>query len=339
MRSPFRPSVPTSSSRASRTAPVRFRRCPASRRSSCCGPTDDREVFLVYTRWRSQEDFENWLNGQAFQQGHAGHAKGGPVGTGQRAVVVRRRAARGRARAALADGCVEPRSLRRRDRTRSRSRAAHRPRRPVRDHPRRRARRRHAGVRAAHADAARADGAERDARRRRLRRAGRRSDRLTFGQHDARARAVASALRRLGVGVGDRVALCSANNPDWVVTFWACAAARRGRRAAERVVEGRGARVRARRLRGEGADLRRAPAGGDRRPACADPDRRARVRDRRRARRRVARPASPAGRSRSSPTVRPISTKRRSTKTTCSRSSTRRARPAGRRARRSRTAR
>ena len=27
-------------------------------------PTDDRDVFLVYTRWRSQEDFEHWLNGQ-----------------------------------------------------------------------------------------------------------------------------------------------------------------------------------------------------------------------------------------------------------------------------------
>ncbi len=47
--------------------------------------------------------------------------------------------------------------------------------------------------------------------------------RLTFGHHDARARAVGSALVRLGIGVGDRVALCSANNPDWVVTFWACA--------------------------------------------------------------------------------------------------------------------
>jgi heme-degrading monooxygenase HmoA len=45
-------------------------------------PTDDREVFLVYTRWRSQADFEHWLNGQAFHAGHAGHAKGGPVGTG-----------------------------------------------------------------------------------------------------------------------------------------------------------------------------------------------------------------------------------------------------------------
>jgi acyl-CoA synthetase (AMP-forming)/AMP-acid ligase II len=48
-------------------------------------------------------------------------------------------------------------------------------------------------------------------------------DRLTFGAHDARARAVATSLAALGVGVGDRVALCSANNPDWVVTFWACA--------------------------------------------------------------------------------------------------------------------
>lgn len=45
-------------------------------------PSDDRDVFLVYTRWASQEDFDNWLNSQAFQQGHAGHAKGGPVGTG-----------------------------------------------------------------------------------------------------------------------------------------------------------------------------------------------------------------------------------------------------------------
>ena len=45
-------------------------------------PTDDREVFLVYTRWSTQADFDNWLSGQAFQQGHASHAKGGPVSTG-----------------------------------------------------------------------------------------------------------------------------------------------------------------------------------------------------------------------------------------------------------------
>jgi heme oxygenase (mycobilin-producing) len=45
-------------------------------------PSDDRDVFLVYTRWRSEADFQAWLNSQSFQQGHAGHAQGGPVGTG-----------------------------------------------------------------------------------------------------------------------------------------------------------------------------------------------------------------------------------------------------------------
>ena len=44
-------------------------------------PTDDREVFLVYTRWSTQADFDNWLSGQAFRQGHAAHAQGGPVST------------------------------------------------------------------------------------------------------------------------------------------------------------------------------------------------------------------------------------------------------------------
>ena len=45
-------------------------------------PTDGRDVFYVYTRWRSTEDFENWLNSQAFQHGHAQHSGKGPVGTG-----------------------------------------------------------------------------------------------------------------------------------------------------------------------------------------------------------------------------------------------------------------
>jgi heme-degrading monooxygenase HmoA len=45
-------------------------------------PTDDRDVFLVYTRWRSEEDFQGWLNGPAFQQGHKAHNTQGPVGTG-----------------------------------------------------------------------------------------------------------------------------------------------------------------------------------------------------------------------------------------------------------------
>ena len=36
-------------------------------------PSDDRDVFLVYTRWRSQEDFDAWVNSAAFQHGHKAH--------------------------------------------------------------------------------------------------------------------------------------------------------------------------------------------------------------------------------------------------------------------------
>ena len=42
-------------------------------------PTDDRDVYLVYTRWRSQEDFDAWVNSSAFQHGHKAHATQGPV--------------------------------------------------------------------------------------------------------------------------------------------------------------------------------------------------------------------------------------------------------------------
>ncbi len=45
-------------------------------------PTDDRDVFLVYTRWRSEDDFQAWLTDPAFQHGHRAHATHGPVGTG-----------------------------------------------------------------------------------------------------------------------------------------------------------------------------------------------------------------------------------------------------------------
>lgn len=44
-------------------------------------PTDDRETFLVYTRWATREDFENWVNSQAFQHGHKAHNSQGPVST------------------------------------------------------------------------------------------------------------------------------------------------------------------------------------------------------------------------------------------------------------------
>ena len=45
-------------------------------------PTDGKDIFYVYTRWRSAEDFDNWLNSQSFQHGHRQHSEQGPVGTG-----------------------------------------------------------------------------------------------------------------------------------------------------------------------------------------------------------------------------------------------------------------
>jgi heme-degrading monooxygenase HmoA len=59
-------------------------------------PVEGTNKYLVYTRWRSEEDFQNWVNGQAFQEGHAqaareaeaegrtghGHGHGGPAATG-----------------------------------------------------------------------------------------------------------------------------------------------------------------------------------------------------------------------------------------------------------------
>ncbi|MGQ0823551.1 MAG: class I adenylate-forming enzyme family protein [Actinomycetota bacterium] len=48
-------------------------------------------------------------------------------------------------------------------------------------------------------------------------------ERYTFGEHDRRARVLAARLHELGVERGDRVALVSANVPEWVITWWACA--------------------------------------------------------------------------------------------------------------------
>jgi heme-degrading monooxygenase HmoA len=44
-------------------------------------PNDDREVCLVLTRWRSEEDFRAWMRSADFAAGHAQHREGGPVGT------------------------------------------------------------------------------------------------------------------------------------------------------------------------------------------------------------------------------------------------------------------
>ncbi|HTW16803.1 MAG TPA: class I adenylate-forming enzyme family protein [Nocardioides sp.] len=49
--------------------------------------------------------------------------------------------------------------------------------------------------------------------------------RLTFAEHLDAVAALAAALRtEYGVGRGDRVAICAANCPEWIVTFWAAQA-------------------------------------------------------------------------------------------------------------------
>ena len=48
--------------------------------------------------------------------------------------------------------------------------------------------------------------------------------RSTFSGLVAEVAEVAAGLRdRYGVGKGDRVAVCAANCPEWLLTFWACA--------------------------------------------------------------------------------------------------------------------
>jgi heme-degrading monooxygenase HmoA len=44
-------------------------------------PNDDREVCLVVTRWRPEEDFQAWVSGPDFAAGHSQHRQHGPVGT------------------------------------------------------------------------------------------------------------------------------------------------------------------------------------------------------------------------------------------------------------------
>lgn len=44
-------------------------------------PHDDRDVFLVYTRWASEDAFRRWVESPAFTHGHRAHDADGPVGT------------------------------------------------------------------------------------------------------------------------------------------------------------------------------------------------------------------------------------------------------------------
>ncbi|GAB3984552.1 antibiotic biosynthesis monooxygenase [Actinoallomurus acanthiterrae] len=55
-------------------------------------PVEGTDRYLVYTRWRSEEDFQRWTESRAFAEGHAqaaagaghghGHGHGGPASTG-----------------------------------------------------------------------------------------------------------------------------------------------------------------------------------------------------------------------------------------------------------------
>lgn len=44
-------------------------------------PNDGREVCLVLTRWRSEQDFQAWMRSADFSAGHSQHSERGPVGT------------------------------------------------------------------------------------------------------------------------------------------------------------------------------------------------------------------------------------------------------------------
>ena len=44
-------------------------------------PNDQREVCLVLTRWRSEDDFQAWVASSDFVAGHSQHREKGSVGT------------------------------------------------------------------------------------------------------------------------------------------------------------------------------------------------------------------------------------------------------------------
>lgn len=44
-------------------------------------PNDDRDVCLVVTTWRSEDEFRAWVASPDFAAGHSQHRTDGPVGT------------------------------------------------------------------------------------------------------------------------------------------------------------------------------------------------------------------------------------------------------------------
>jgi heme oxygenase (mycobilin-producing) len=45
-------------------------------------PADDRDTWLVYTRWRDEAAFTAWMESRAFGQGHGSSSSGPPVASG-----------------------------------------------------------------------------------------------------------------------------------------------------------------------------------------------------------------------------------------------------------------
>ena len=42
-------------------------------------PSDERDTYLVYTRWASEDDFQAWVSSPAFTHGPRAHNEQGPV--------------------------------------------------------------------------------------------------------------------------------------------------------------------------------------------------------------------------------------------------------------------
>ena len=60
---------------------TRWRIWKDSRDSSLLRPVEGEDRYFVYTRWRSEEDFQRWVNSDEFRKGHARSEGDGPIAT------------------------------------------------------------------------------------------------------------------------------------------------------------------------------------------------------------------------------------------------------------------